>query len=132
MNEIKSKFGDLQDVVFGVNAQDSFMFIAQVYYERSLIEWALRLGSWVVLCNTLTKRSGTILRLFGKVGSVRVVVEVLSENIILLTEFEYYMEFFLDGMSITYWKHILNTFVKKIILLATFCSELEAKSNVTT
>ena len=25
------------------------------------------------------------------------------------------MEFFLDGGSIMYWKHILNTFVKKII-----------------
>ena len=44
MDEITSKFGDLQDVVFDVNSQDSFMFIAQVYYERSLIEWALRLG----------------------------------------------------------------------------------------
>ena len=48
IEEITSKFcGDWKDVVFNVNSQDSFLFVAQVAYERKLVDWALRLGNLI-------------------------------------------------------------------------------------
>ena len=51
IEEITSKFcGDWKDVVFNVNSQDSFLFVAQVAYERKLVDWAFETGQrgWFV------------------------------------------------------------------------------------
>ena len=59
------------------------------------------------------------------------VVEVLCENIVLFTEFVYYMEFF-EMTCLTYLKHILNVLLKKIILLVSFWCEIESRDGVMT
>ena len=46
IEEITSTFGgDWKDVVFNVDSQDYFLFVAQVAYERKLVDWALQLGN---------------------------------------------------------------------------------------
>ena len=61
---------------------------------------------------------------FKGLGSVN---KVVDENVILLIEIIYHIEFF-GKTTCCYLKHILNVFVKKIILLVNFWSEMETNT----
>ena len=136
IEEITSKFGgDWKDIVFNVDSQDYFLFVAQVSYERKLVEWALRLGNMDgSLENAYQETMFNPARYCAYMESlecVNNVVEVLCENIVLFTEFVYYTEFF-EMTCLSYLKHILNVLLKKIILLVSFWCEIESRDGVMT
>ena len=112
IEEITSKFGgDWKDVVFNVDSQDYFLFVAQVAYEHKLVDWALRLrnvdGSLENAYQETMFNPARYCAYMESLECVNNVVEVLCENIVLFTEFVYYTEFF-EMTCLSYLKHILN------------------------